>query len=311
MKALRYIIPLTVFFAACDDLIEVELQEIDNFVSIDAWLTNQPGRQVIRIQQTQGYFENTFLEPITGAEVTVTDGDGLVYRFRENEDGDYLWNPSFPEDSFGTIGQTYFLQVIVDGITYSSQSQMSRVPAIDSVTFRFEESNAFIEDSYFGEFWARDPLGPGDTYWIKAYKNDVYLNKPSEINIAFDAGFSEGGNVDGLIFIQPIRDGVNEFEEKEDEEDVIRSPYNFGDTLRVELHSISNDAFFFMQQVLDETNRPGGFGELFASPLANVSTNIAVSDPNTPVVGFFNIAAVSSLSRILEDEEDVRIVDEP
>ncbi|MEM9324036.1 MAG: DUF4249 domain-containing protein [Bacteroidota bacterium] len=310
MKVFRYLIPLTIFFAACDDQITVELDEIESFVSIDAWLTNQPGRQVIRVQQTQGYFENTFLESVQGAQVTVTDDEGTIFEFLENENGEYAWIPPTPTDSFGEIGRAYFLEVIVDGVTYSAASAMNRVPEIDSVTFRFEEGNAFLEDSYFGEFWSRDPLGVGDTYWIKAYKNGVYLNKPDEINIAFDAGFSQGGVVDGLIFIQPIRDGVNEFEESEEDDGMIRSPYTFGDSLSVELHSISNDAFFFMQQVIDETNRPGGFGELFANPLSNVSTNISVSDPDVPVVGFFNVAAVNTLGRTLVDEDDVRIVED-
>ena len=42
-----------------------------------------------------------------------------------------------------------------------------------------------------------------------------------------------------------------------------------------------------------QTDRPGGFAELFATPLSNVVTNIIPSNENEEVVGFFNVSAVS------------------
>ncbi|MEQ9209842.1 MAG: hypothetical protein RLN96_08370 [Pseudomonadales bacterium] len=46
----------------------------------------------------------------------------------------------------------------------------------------------------------------------------------------------------------------------------------------------------------------GGFSELFATPLSNVSTNIFNENPNgKPVLGFFNVAAVSALGKKFEE----------
>lgn len=81
-----------------------------------------------------------------------------------------------------------------------------------------------------------------------------------------------------------------------------------GDSVYVEIHSVSNDAYFFLQQVIIETNREGGFGALFATPLANVSTNIVPDNLNNTVVGFFNIAAVSNDGVRLSDEDQVRVI---
>ena len=81
-----------------------------------------------------------------------------------------------------------------------------------------------------------------------------------------------------------------------------------GDSVYVEIHSISNEAYFFLSQVIIETNREGGFGALFATPLANVSTNIIPNDPANLVAGFFNIASVSSDGARLTSEEQVRIL---
>jgi hypothetical protein len=54
--------------------------------------------------------------------------------------------------------------------------------------------------------------------------------------------------------------------------------------------------------VIIQTDRPGGFAELFSTPLANVSTNVTNLDPNgTKAVGFFNVSAVSGLGKKLEE----------
>ena len=161
-----------------------------------------------------------------------------------------------------------------------------------------------MSDSYTGQFYATDIPGYGNTYWIRAYKNGHYLNKPSEINIAFDAGFSQGSVVDGIPFIQPIRQGINPYDE--DNNGKILPSYWPGDSVYVEINAISFDAFDFLSQVATQTNRPGGFGELFAQPLANVPTNIQSSDPDRPAIGYFNVGAVSGFGQrvIAANEEE-------
>lgn len=54
-----------------------------------------------------------------------------------------------------------------------------------------------------------------------------------------------------------------------------------------------------MSEVKIQTDRPGGFSELFASPLSNVSTNIVNVSGNRKVLGFFNTSAVSSAGKRL------------
>lgn len=298
-----YILPLSLLFffsTSCEDDIssDVRLESSPDVVSIDAWINNKPEPQTIKVTAAQSYFDNSGLVGVQGAEVIVFEESGKQYLFEEGENGNYTWTPAEGE-TFGTVGQNYALAITHNGITYGSASTMNRVPPIDSITFRFEEANAFLEDSYFAEFWARDPVGTGDSYWIKTWKNGEFLSKPSEINIAFDAGFSQGGAVDGLIFIPPIRDSVNPFDE--DEDGNFLSPYAFGDSIYVELHAISNEAAFFLNEVRLQTDRPGGFGELFASPLSNVPTNILASDGETEVLGFFTVSAVSARGGLLEE----------
>lgn len=286
----------------CEDVIYPELPEAEAVVVIDAWLDNRQDTQVIRVNQSLPYFEAEELPGIRGANVTVTDSEDRIYQFIESEveAGMYYWDPVTEGETFGEVGRDYILSVVIGGAVYQSTTTMNAVPEIDSISYRFEEGNDFFPDSYFASFYARDLAGPGDTYWIKAWKNGTYLNKPSEVNVAYDAGFSAGSLVDGIIFIQPIRDGINPLDT--DDNDQFLSPYSPGDSVYVELHSISNQAYLFLNELVIQTDRPGGFAELFAQPLSNVPTNIVNTNGDKDVVGFFNVAAVSAAGKRLDPD---------
>jgi hypothetical protein len=292
----------TIALASCEDVINPDLEQANAELVVEAWLNNKPVDQVIYLTRTQPYFDNTLPTGVSGAVVKVEDSEGEVMNFLEDSKnkGSYRWSPLTPGETFGAIGREYKLSVVLNGETFESVSYMGPVPELDSISFRFEESSSFYpENSYTSEFWARDLPGSGDTYWIRTYKNDTLLNKPSEISLAFDAGFSQGGNFDGVEFIPPIRSSINP--NNEDKDGNVLSPYLPGDSVYVEIHSITYATFTYLNEVVIQTDRPGGFGELFASPLSNVSTNIANVNPKgSKVVGFFNVAAVSGLGRKLK-----------
>ena len=298
---MRYSIPFFLLLSlfACEDQITPELEEAPPILIIDAFLTTQDSIQTVRIVQSRSYFDNSPLAGVNGAVVTVVNSNGNVVEFADMGQGLYQWMP----DQNGPIAveqDSLTLNIAIGEDVFQAGSKVNRVPEIDSVTFRFEEEDLFFPDAYFAEFWSRDFIGSGDTYWIKSFKNGVYLNEPGEINIAYDAGFSEGGNVDGLIFIPPIRDAINPFEQDEDDEFI--SPFEDGDSVYVEIHSITNETFRFLNDVRIQTDRPGGFAELFAVPLSNVPTNIQYlgGDPQIVVAGFFNVAAVKSAGKTLD-----------
>jgi hypothetical protein len=287
----------------CEDNIDVTLPQSEPVVVIDAWINNKAETQTIKVQRSIPYFENSFLPGISNASVQVVDlTDDITYNFEPGQiDGHYEWQPGGSSPAFGKIGNDYKLVVQVGSDIYESFASMNRVPDVDSISYRFEKGNAFFPDSYFAGVYARDFEGLGDAYWIKAWKNGQYLNKPDEITISYDAGGSPGASVDGIPFIQPVRDGINPFDT--DENDEFLPPYEPGDSVYVEIHSIEYDSYLFLNEVIVQTDRPGGFGELFAQPLANVPTNILISteSPNATIaIGFFTVSAVSSGGRRLD-----------
>lgn len=303
-KYILYFIGITALWS-CEDTIDIELPTSDPVVVIDAWINDKPETQTIKVMRTIPYFENSYLPGLNEATVQIQDlTDNVIYNFtKAEEDGAYTWEPDGNHPTFGKVGNDYRLSVQVGGGVYEAYTTLNRVPAVDSIQFRFEKGNSFFPDSYFAGVYALDPVGPGDCYWIKAWKNGEYLNLPGEINISYDAGGSPGATVDGIVFIQPIRDGINPFDQ--DEDDNFLSPYEPGDSVYVEIHSISFEAYNFLLQVAVQTDRPGGFAELFAQPLANVPSNILISDetPNaTAAIGFFTLSAVSSEGRLLDPD---------
>jgi hypothetical protein len=280
------------FSFSCETVINPSLQSANPVLVVDAWINNKLEKQTVLLTQTQSYFDSSQPTGVSGASVIIQDvTDGKQYSFVESatKKGSYEWTPgAIP---FGKIGNEYKLSIAVNGEQFEATAGMGRVPQIDSITFSKDVRGGSDKERYQGEFWAVDPVGSGDTYWIRATKNDTLLNKPSEQNLAYDGGFSAGSDTDGVEFLPPIRRGITpDYSEKKSNP----SPYWPGDSVYVEIHSISLAAFNYLNEVIVQTDRPGGFQELFSRPLSNVSTNIKNVNPTgSTAVGFFNVGAVS------------------
>ena len=280
-------------FPGCEDVIEVSTQDAEAELVVDAWLTNQSQVQEIHLSRSQPYFDNQRPTGINNAVVELASSGGQSWVFEGQGAGVYSWTPN-PGQQLGAIGDTFFLEINWEGQTYTSVSVLNRVPAIDSIAYEFREDELFGPDGIYAEVYARDFVGRGDTYWIKTFKNGVYLNKPAELNIAFDAGFDPGSRIDGLIFIPPIRELINRVPDPDGEEDDIDvPPYDIGDSIRVEIHSLNLDAFRFLETARDQMRN--GENTIFAIPIANTRGNVFNLQTREAVLGIFCVSAVSSL----------------
>lgn len=286
----RYILGLLIavfVYSSCEDPFDAQLEEAPPQLVVDAWLNNASEPQVIKLSLTQPYLQNTFAEGVTNAEVVVTADNGNSYLFAHTGEGEYVWIPN-PGQTIGDIGDNYTLDILVDGKAYTSQSTMNDVPVIDSIFQEYRENEIFLDDGIYCQVFARDLPGLGDTYWIKTFRNDTFLNRAVEFNIAYDAAFDSGADIDGIIFITPVRELVNPVND-----DGISQPWLPGDEIRVEIHSITNEAFAYLEIVRDQLlNSLNG---IFAEPLANPIGNIESVDNDDVVLGMFNVAAVSTI----------------
>lgn len=279
------------FLYSCEDIVTVNIDEGKSQLAVDAVLTNKPEVQVIKLTKTIGYFNNSFAPAVLNATVVVTDNEGNRYEFTDpDKDGRYTWTPANGE-AFGEIGRMYQLYIRAEGEEYEAYSQMRRIPRIDSIYLERRKARpAFNEPAgIYAELFVRDLKGPGDCYWIRTYKNGVFLNKPQEIGLSYDGAFSAGTAFDGLTFIRPVREFINPVRDEKDPAD--QAPYNLGDSIYVDLLSITPEMWFYMLNLQQQLQNGG----LFATPAANLPTNIINKNPKgKKAVGFFSVSAVSS-----------------
>lgn len=273
--------------SSCEDPIDINLQTGPAQLAVDGWLTDQPGPQTIKLTRTAGYFDAAQPPAALGATVIVADEDSVIHEFVDLKGtGNYVWTPKNGE-KFGKIGKRYLLGIRYDGQEYYALSQMQPVPAVDSLVFREEKLNPVSDETgYQAEFYATDLPGQSDYYWIRTYHNGKRLDGTNNIVVSYNGSFNGSADTDGLLFIQPIRWAINP-------DDL----YQLKDSVRVEVLSITPDAFYFFQQLSTQINNGG----LFASPPANVPTNIVNRNASGPkAVGFFGVSAMSSKTANVE-----------
>ncbi|MFM6949137.1 MAG: DUF4249 domain-containing protein [Aquirufa sp.] len=294
-----YIIGFISFFllTSCEEIVTLDSPNFDNYFVVQSTLTDQKGPQQIFLSKSQNYFDNTAPVVISGANVEVKDNEGNKYRFTENPSnkGNYVWTPSSESEVFGKVGRTYQLSVKWSGESYSATSKMYRVPPVDSILYQYTDASGRQSGTdkpkkgYDAQFFARDPIGVGDCYRVKFYKNGVLFNGTNNLTLLYDSNFQKGSQADGLLFILPVRRAI--------------SPelYLENDKIKVELYSISEDQFNFWSQARLELNNAG----LFSRPAANIPTNIVNANPSSKMqgAGWFGVSAVTTLETVVDPKK--------
>lgn len=289
MKPIYFFLLVLIGLTSCTTVIDAKLDTGPTQLSVDALLTDQPGPQTIRLTQTAAYFDNNTPPAATSATVTVTDDKGKVYRFLDSTNtGYYVWRPT-GNDTLGHVGRTYQLTIAYGGEMFQSSSRMNRVPPVDSLIFVKRKLNPLsTKEGYRAEFYAMDIPNETDYYRIRFFRNGELQNKPTNIITTQDGGFrTSTGVTDGLMFIVPIRRSINP-----------DSLYALKDVAKVEVHSLTAEAFAFWQLLRTQVTNGG----LFATPPTNVPTNIIKTNPTgCPATGFFITSAVTSRTATVSD----------
>jgi len=307
------LIILSIGFSSCEKVIDVDLEEGESQLVVDAFITfyydsvalkSGIENQVIKLRKTAPYFNNAPAPPALGAIVKVTDALGRTFDFKDdNNDGDYEYTGpfilSFTNPPMGFPGNFYQLDIKYNDEEFTSQAYMDSVPRIDSLKFIFQEQAIQGPDTLKAGFTinqiltrgsdgvltpTKDVKGEGTCYWFKSFKNDTLYNKPNQINLAYDAAFGPGS--DNVAFIPPIIFNL--------------SPrrLNIDDKVKIECWSIGLPAYYFLTLAQIQMTNEG----LFATPPANVPTNITNKNKESKVkaVGWFGAASVSRITQVVK-----------
>ncbi|MDP5140385.1 MAG: DUF4249 domain-containing protein, partial [Spirosomaceae bacterium] len=236
---------------SCEDVIDFETREGVQQLVVDAWLTDTESRHVVKLTLSQPYFDNSAPIPALGATVIVFSQDSTAYQFTDEAgNGEYVYESPTGESLIKNVGESYALYVNYEGEEYVSLAQLNPVPKIDSIAYEAFTAPINLNDTlpssgFIAQFYATDFLGRGNAYWIRYRKNGKLNNDPSDLILSYDGGFTPGADTDGLQFILPIRQSINEFGE---------GLYQDKDSLEVEIYSLSLEAYFFLFQVVQESS---------------------------------------------------------
>ncbi len=274
-----------IVFASCEDPIDVRVDSGEPKLVIDAFVNDLHEPQRIRLTQSIPYFNAPGSEPpVSGATVVLIDTSNTrLFLFADSGNGNYVWNPNPALGDTLTVGKTYALVVIEGMDTLIGFSTLNPTAKIDSLFIVNEtgDNPGFTPGKYV-ELAANDLPGTGNVYWIKTWYNDTFRNGIFDMNLAYDQAGSPNSAQDGGLFIWPIRYGaINDFSK----------PYRAGDKVRVEIHSLSPETYYWLNLIRNE-NQNGG---LFATPPSNIGTNMFPFNPakKRGLAGFFCVSAVS------------------
>ncbi|MEO9532266.1 MAG: DUF4249 domain-containing protein [Crocinitomicaceae bacterium] len=236
---------------SCTKEIDIDLDEGDRRLVIDAWFTTEEKVHEIRLSQTADYFSNEATPLVSGASVQI-DGGGELFSFTETAPGIYHSAPT----AHATMGTSYTLNVTYEGELYQATDYCDTVPSLDSLALYPIYNNQNELTRYEFLIWTKELSGYGHYYVWRTLNNSVYIKDTlSEISIESDEYLGDGLEFESF----PI-------------ESVRASDVNSGDTLKLEQHNISRQTYDAFIAILSETEWRGG---IFDSPPANIPSNVS------------------------------------
>lgn len=270
-----YTIVALLIFSGCIKQVDIDVDPGETFMYVDAFITNQTRQQQVVVNHSAPYLGNSAPAPVTNAGVVLRNiTRNRSYNFQYSN-GIYFNNPTAP---LVNVGDSVVLEITIDGILYTASDKVNRVPNIDSVTLHYKAQSLLYEEGIYGEVHIKDLPGATDYYWLKTNYNS---DDPREgNNLAIDGGYYED-LFDGLDFITPLREAINEY-----------GPFESGGRIDVRLRSLSKPTYSFLEMLFNVSSGSGMFAEI----LKNVPTNISTPEGEKKMLGWFATTAERSVT---------------
>lgn len=274
------ILLLMLLISSCTDVIDVPVQTAPTRLVVEASLDWEKGstgnEQTIRLSNSTAFFDTTSNTAVTGASVKVTnDSSGAEFTFIDQNNGEYATSSFVP-----VIGQSYTLEIIHNGETYTAKETLMAVPEITELYQATEDG--FDDEILEAHIVFTDPPEEGNYYFFKFQKQDGFL---PDFEVGDDE-FVNGNEVDWWY----------EIEEDDDATDV-RKPFVAGDVLDIEMHGISNAYNNYIGILIDQI---GGVGLFEATPVSVKGNCINLTNPENYAHGYFRLTEVNKMSYTFE-----------
>ncbi|MCL2598000.1 MAG: DUF4249 domain-containing protein [Paludibacter sp.] len=247
---------LSIFVISCKKEILLDLRTVEPILVVEAEIA-EGGTATVKLTQTADFYQPNIFNPITDADVTLSNN------FGETEDLTLVGDSMFVSNNIvGTINTTYYLSITYNNKTYTSSSTLYPPVPLDSVVPKQIRPD---ERPYFMVYW-QDVKGKEIDY----YRFRIVVNGSVEVkqNIVYSADI-----YDGEYLYMPIM-----IAEKDREDKQVFLP---GDVLRFDMQTLDTSAgeFFSFLRKNGGTNPPTNItgGALGYFSAYSVSSQFAIA----------------------------------
>jgi len=281
MKNFKTILPLFLAMAllmSCQETVILDIESSEPQVVIEGLITNSD-LNFIKVTKSRSFYDTGEAEKVTNATVVVSVNAEDIVFIHNPGNNPQLEGVYLPPMGFSpVVGNTYSMSVIVNGEEYEAEETLLPVTTIDSLTVRLDEDEMLKTDVegrfYEVIFYAKEPQDRVDHYLFKYYRNDSIVRDHFEdIYVSEDKFLGE--EIDDLP---------------------IAGYYAIGDTVRVEMYSLTRESYVFYSDVFNLINGDGG---MFSPPPANPRNNISNDG-----LGYFQVSAIDSETIVVKDPAD-------
>jgi len=266
MRNYLFIISALIFLTSCEDVIDVNLDNAEPKLVIEAsinWLKGTSGNeQTIKLSLTAPYFDET-IPPANGAIVLVTDQNENTYTFIEDCTTGIYKNSNF----IPIIYATYLLNITYDNEIYTATETLKSVVPLD-----------YVEQNLEGGF-------TGEETELKAY----YTDPVDETNFYFFEFISDIPVIPALEVYEDRYTNGNQIFGFYTEEDL-----DVGDQVTIRNYGVSERFYNYMFILLQQNSDAGG-GPFETQPATVRGNCVNQTNPDNFPLGYFRLSEVSEL----------------
>lgn len=161
-----------ILFASCQDIIELELENVSPRLVIEANISDQTGPYTITLTETGDFYQSNDFPEASGAVIILSDEIGSRDTLEEVSPG--IYQTTFIQ---GIRGVNYTLEVNYEGATYMASSRIpDQVNPIDSMSTEYLEESIIQEEGYYATIYVQDEPNVANYFRYKVYVNgEVYI----------------------------------------------------------------------------------------------------------------------------------------
>lgn len=228
MKKLFFTFIILSSLFACQKVIDVDLNEADPKVVIEANYIGSDSLVKVRVTKTSSFFDTAPSPTINTAVVTLTNQGGTPTIIPSTGNGYYELSNYIPQ-----YNTTYTLTVTTEGTTYSAQCFLPSPVTLEPIVSQFIPPGPFSGDGgYVALIRFNDPVDTVNFFGAVQGKNGVWSDSLSSLLVQDDI-LTDGNFVERPLF--------NIF-------------YQSGDTAMMELRSIDEPIYNYIIQAQGADN---------------------------------------------------------